>query len=475
MPMATRTDLYINNFINNHSFFTPTEWMHDHPEMVKTLQIASIFFALALFVTTPWTVALLGAEVIVTADICGVVALLASIASWLFLTYGTCARHEITEHAYQEAQWRGSRLYYRGHVPILEFDAANTPYDSGFAHGYLLGQHIHQLRSNFEWIMHSIRGEPRAAEVSEWLEAFRRTIPEDYLEEMRGLTEGYALWATQSGIESAITIEDLILFHLVPDSQHFRLGRDAVGLATPACTGILCRDTDQSVIFGRNMDWLPFGDGGGKSLIFVWKNKNVALLGLPGMIGVVTGWNRDGVCLAMNVCPGQTNELRGLPAVFYNRMILENAHSVQDVRDITDGVGPLGAYHLTVADRVGDAACFSFYQDEGEAHHVRNLQNEPVFVVNWRYPECDGGTFDSCGRTRLLTEYFGQADQELGQDLERRKLVENALRISPRVNSWITLHSLLFLPSQDEVHASWDNGFAASMPKQRIGLTEVFN
>jgi hypothetical protein len=93
-----------------------------------------------------------------------------------------------------------------------------------------------------------------------------------------------------------------------------------------------------------------------------------------------------------------------------------------------------------------------------------------MVVLNWRYPECQGGFFNSPERDALLTEYFAG----IPQDADPTRLVENALSMAPLVNSWETMHSLIFKPTMDQVALSWDNGHAPNQPWQRLAMSEVF-
>ena len=338
----------------------------------------------------------------------------------------------------------------------------------------MLGSEICKLKGNFDLIIHSIQRLPRSEELSNVLAAVRQKIPSEYLQEMRGLAEGYNAWATQAGVSLRLTQEDILLIHLIPDSKHFHLGalekewnKYVKQKRVFACTSLLDRDDQGNVIFGRNMDWCPFGQGGEKSLVMVWKTKGVAVLGVPGMIGAVTGWNKDKVALAMNVCPGKTTKVVGMPAILFNRRILESARDIRSL--LTDKEQPLGPYHLTLADPK-EASCISFLQGH-ENNYQRDLANEYIEVLNWQYPKCQGGFFNSQCRHKLLAPYFNKA-----KNIPNRhpKLMENALRLAPYINSSITIHSLLFRPGEDKVKMSWDNGYAASGRWVEARMTEFF-
>jgi len=484
MVAISYTDHYVDDFNKNNNCTSVTKWMHNHPTAVKVMQIAACILGIAALATIPFSLPILGIAIVGTIAACAAISLVASLTTWLFLKYLTCDTHKLSEHVFQEAECAGGRLYYRGNIPILELDG-NHPLQAGQAHGYLLGAHIHELRGNFELTVHSILRYPRAPEVTNVLNQLRAQIPKSYLQEMEGLSRGYNLWAKEAKISSFMTLDDLILMHLIADAKHFhpkqieraigQIKEESDLKGAVACTSLLHRDPENGVVFGRNVDWCPFGQGGAKSLILVWKPQNIAVLGIPGVIGAITGWNQHRLSAAMNVCPGDTSEVRGMPSMLFNRQVLEQSRSVKEAEEWVQKKRPLGPYHLTLADAEGGGSCISFYQGDQEQDYIRRLKgDEPMLVVNWRYPECKGGAFSSTSRTELLNRYFERAAALPEEQRQWRKLMDNAIQLTPLVNSWVTMHSLFFVPKHDEVSLSWDNGYAASTPREKISMSEVF-
>ncbi len=474
--MVTKTDQYIQKFNDTnwqwdllHIAGYAAQLLHDHPQAVTVGQVGGGILGAGALAATPWVYSAYGLGAAAALGAPGALVLIAVLATWVFLNYFTCQAHPMSEHVFQEKEFGCGKLYYDGYVPILELGGDNS-YEWGMAHGYLLGEHIYKLRSNFELIIHTLLRVPRAQDLPQLLETVK-PYSEDFLLEMRGIAEGYNQWAQETGTTTSMTVDDVLLLHLIADSKHFHPKELAQveSLAAYACTGILAREEDGRVVFGRNMDWLPFGQAGASSFVIKWKEEGTRALTIPGMIGVVTGWNTHGVSLAMNVCPGKTEKVEGMPAVLYNRDLLRVVSDVHNVMAYISAERPLGPYHLIVAHKV-DACCISFFQGENPRHHIRILENEPLFVVNWCYPECRGGSFASPERTELLERYFQGAKEEIGDRPETTKLVQNALGLSPLVNSAITMHSLVFNHRKGQIELSWDNGFAASSPRQILQL-----
>ena len=494
--MANLTTDYINKF---NALYNPSklsccscnpktgfsggvfQWIHDHPTTTKVMQIAGLILGCAALISAPFSLPVLGVAFTASVGVIGGLFLLSSLATWLCLKYVTCAKHDMKQHVYQEIQYGQSRLYYRGDIPVLEMDG--TSEECGQVHGYLLGPQICALKNNLDLALHGIMRLPCPDRLQKVLDAVYETIPESLQQEMQGLVNGYNEWA-QKAKKSSMTIGDALLMHLIADSKHFHPKQVEKSLLqmpedqAAACTVLLDRDQEGRVLFGRNMDWCPFGKGGSYSLVFVWKQKGVAALGVPGLIGAVTGWNRDKLSLAINVCPGDTQTVRGMPAILYNRYILENAKTVARVKELIRAQRPLGPYHMSVADAQNHGACISFYQDRCGGDHIRDLEESPIQVLNWNYPACEEGYFHSQIRCRILTGYYNTARRwEIQKNtvLDRRALIANALTLSPYINTWITMHSLIMEPVRGQVQMSWDNGFAASQPNPaNVPMTEFF-
>jgi hypothetical protein len=245
-----------------------------------------------------------------------------------------------THHVYTPSVLPGlGRLFYQGHVPILELEGSSHTKEgarnNGFAHGYLLAPQIRMAKRNFDFIIRTILRAPTPADVPHTLEAVKRNLLPTWLRELEGLCAGFDARMTELKQKDRLTLDNAILMHLVPDSKHFhplKLNKVAAELVpgemvSGACTCILQKDTTNGMILGRNMDWLAFGTGGESSLLIVWKTLGIASFTVPGLIGVVTGWNQHRLCVAMNVCPGDTPAVlpHGVPAIFYNRHVLQQS------------------------------------------------------------------------------------------------------------------------------------------------------
>lgn len=467
------TAIHIPQFLSVRPTGLPREdffrWCHEHPTFNKIIEVAGMIFGGTLMAASltlsSWTFALIGGSLFFISAI-----------AWKYLEIIAPPRHDMAIHTFSPGRCDGGELYYHGDLPILKIDGRD-PRRAGFAQGYLLGEAISQISARFDTALHTCLRRPRAQELEPFLNTVKQTIPENYLREMEGLVEGYNRWVReQSGFfrPKEMALDEAVLFHLMPDSLNlliegpfasFLLPQETVG-----CSSFLDLDSERGVVFGRNMDWPSLGLTGKYSFIKhvdCGDNQRVEV-SVPGIIGTLTGMNHFGFSLAMNVCPGEkSNQVRGMPALFYNRYCLERCRTVQDMNALTER--PLCAYHLTVADSENGQS-HHFYQGEQD-RRVLNEASRPLATFNRAF----GGDYihidqnHSLLRGQLHSDFYHETD-----GLSRETLMEESLRI-PGINNFKTTHTVLMIPQDRQMKVAWDNSFAADSPLHEVPIHLLFS
>ncbi len=440
-------------------------WIHEHPTTIKVLEVVSAVLGVGVLASLPFTAPVLGAGIGVSLAITGVLLTLASSVALFVLDLLVPPHHDMQNHVYKPKQCDGGRLYYEGDVPILSLDS-DDPYKAGKAHGYLCGEAIDRLSKRCDLVLQTLAKQPRASQLPNTLAEIRRIIPAEYLREIEGLVDGYNQWSQEQYFwrsPKKLTIDDVLLVHLIPDSLHFYAGFFEQRLEVAAsqrkqavaCSAIVDRDSQNGFVFARNMDWPSFGLAGAYSLIINRKHtnglRNTVEVGVPGFVGTLTGMNDRGLSLAMNVCPGNTFEISGMPASLYNRACLERCATAQEIEAFTRNQSPLGAYHLTVADRQ-QAQSIHFYQGAGRTHLIRRWEEDrPLSTLNCCYgPQPNCHMHYSIERQQFIDNFF---DNRNGRPLE------DALSL-PFVNNWITTHRVVMEPRTGRFEVAFDNAFA---------------
>lgn len=454
-------------------------WIYEHPTTVKILEIAALILGIGMVTSLPFTAHIFGTGIVIGLAITGSLFILASAVALFALDILVPPHHDMKNHVYKPGQCDGGRLYYEGDVPILSLDS-DDPFKAGKAQGYLCGDAINRLSKRFDLVQHTLAKQPRADQLPNTLAAIRKVIPEDYLLEMKGLIEGYNQWAKEQywwQYPKKITEDDVLLFHLIPDSLHFQAEALEKGHSVAqselavACCAIVDQDPEKGLVFARNMDWPSFGLAGTYSLIVNRKHANglyqTIEVGIPGLVGTLTGMNDQGMSLAMNVSFGTTtNEIRGMPACLYNRACLEQCRFVYEVEDFTNKISPLGAYHLTVVS--GEAASVHFYQSPSNTHVFRYWEEgkKPLVTLNCCYtPEPDHITYHDVDRQQVLDAFFKNRNN---------RPLEKALSLHS-VNNWITTHQVVIEPKTSSFMVAFDNAFAGNAPLHSIPVKKIFS
>lgn len=487
MPVSMATQAYLDKVFSSPKIYLPNEkvlhWIHDHPTTVKVIRVAALIVGLGLLATLPFSFPAFGLGAALLA-LTGTLFTLAAAVSLFALDALAPPHHDMKKHLYPPGQCDGGKLEYEGDLPILTLDAAD-PFTAGKAHGYLAGIGIHELSKSFSFALHTILRRPRPERISHIIEPLKQQIPPQYLREMEGVVEGYNKWCDEHRRyrPRKMTLDEMILFHHMPDSVHFSTGgyhrkiRPLLG-----CAAIAGIDAQKGPILARNLDWRSLNKAGKYALVIHRKQQqngaySIVEVSEPGFVGTLTGMNERGLSLGMNVCLGETKEVQGMPAVIFNRFCLETCGDLPAVRAFVETHTPLGPYHLTVADPQ-DVQSFHFHQG-GERFNVQRLNGDlPIIVLNWRHekePYSMGEIHHSRARQQMLDTYFTQANREIpAAEVDREKLIAASLRL-PKINNYETIHTILMEPTTRTFKASFDDSFSAHTPLHTIPTHRLFN
>jgi predicted choloylglycine hydrolase len=253
------------------------------------------------------------------------------------------------------------------------------------------------------------------------------TVLEEYQQEIAAFVQEFNIIKNKTLYRFLpdITKQQVLYYHMLADSKC-------------ACTCIVVKDKNNNIIFGRNLDWCPFGKAGDNTVILEYPA--FTSYGIPGLFGVITG-TRNNLAIAMNVSPKDpvtknslTNE--GAPACFFNRMVLENCNSVTEVNNfINFQTKRLSEYQLTVVDEKNYMRFFL-----GKSYIAHTVEN-PSFTLNFRFPNVGVNSFDSPGRLAYLNSKFHNYSNLSKEELI--KLVTECLT-STQCNTFQTVQSFIF-------------------------------
>ena len=195
---------------------------------------------------------------------------------------------------------------------------AGAPYELGYQHGQLLKE---EVRQSVRQVLGYFRGYVRIPLLGRllvnwwldhpWAQAMP-FVPSDYLEELRGLSDG-----------SGVPLRELWRLHAIPDRTYACSNFAAWGQATRG----------GRMIHARNLDWnIKAGIQRSATVFVVHPAGQHAFVnvGWAGMIGVLTGINDQQLSIGQVGAETVDATWRGLPMVFVMRKILERTATVDE-------------------------------------------------------------------------------------------------------------------------------------------------
>lgn len=192
---------------------------------------------------------------------------------------------------------------------VLTLDG--DPAQRGRAAGELLGPQIRWLLPRY--LKASLGRSELTPYLRRLVRRLERQIPGPYQKQLRAL-------ALAAGVDH----DELLAVNLAPE---------VFAALACSCLGVSPRGgPDRGTALARNLDWNEGGLLDGLDLIVVEGGSGIsgrfASMTWPGLVGVLTGINSDGVAAANLVVLGRRRPIRsGLPALFVVRAALESSRS----------------------------------------------------------------------------------------------------------------------------------------------------
>ncbi len=456
------------------SFLAFDKWIHDHTVLLKSLRI--IFDFLGLFLAI--SVYISSATVNLPLVLCGIFIVIFSEITFQLLNFFGFLAIDASKHAFLETHYLENRIYYEGNIPILEIKETDA-YKIGYAHGLLMAPYIFKMLSRTRLCAH-IFGILHFKQIKKSLPEIKKNIPSEYLKELEGLIQGMNDWDSSNSwvYSSPITLDEVLMFQLVPDMAHLTLSNLPLG----GCTVLVDRDpSDHSICIGRHLDWPSFGTYGGHTLLI--RRKKTVSIGVPGLIGDLTVINKD-LFLCLNVCSPRLRvdriETDKIPSTFLLRYLAENFSSVSDLKEAAlKNHLPISLvpFHANAADK--ESAITLHFRQKSNSELgtvVRTMKErrtvEPFATFNNHHPTETTEThllFFAEERALAAKEQF--AKYAKSTPLER---LSHTLEELP-INNHFTIHHIIYDPATLDLYLSFDNSFAASKPHQKLSLTHFFS
>lgn len=232
--------------------------------------------------------------------------------------------------------------------------------------------------------------------------------------------------------------------HLAIDERETMLGQCFLDLAQlSGCSTITLpasASPDHVARFGRNLDFWSLNIADKYTTVFVVRPVDgrlaYAAIGWPGMVGVLSGMNERGLCLANMEVPRTPRFPAAMPYTLLYRTVLERCSTVDQAIDLLKKTPCQTANNLMLMDAAGNRAVVEL---SPEAIHVRTASDTAALISTNHQRDQDADTPGRCVRYDYLHQTshneFGRIDEKAVQQL------------LGHVGSHGTLQSMVFEPA----------------------------
>lgn len=239
------------------------------------------------------------------------------------------------------------------------------------------------------------------------------------------------------------------------------------------CSGLLVmpkRSDTGAIIFGRNLDFPNVGHMDRLSLVSLYRPEGkhaFASIGFPGLVGVISGMNDQGLCLATFDAyaandGSQMFNPQGVPLALLNRRIMEECATVDDARKLLESSPRTTMMSLVICDRER-AAVFEITPK----NVVQRAPVQDVLICTNHFISPKLSMTKECWRYDKLLAYRAQ-QQPLG--------VQQVAQALDAVNQdQLTLQSMVFEPSSMKLSVSLGPPPSSSRPLHTLELAEALS
>ena len=246
-----------------------------------------------------------------------------------------------------------------------------------------------------------------------------------------------------------------------------------------ACSAVAVgkdRSATGGPLLARNLDYPSLGYVQHYSLVTVYRptgKKAFASVGFPGVVGVLSGMNEDGLALGVlevfETKEGEsTFDVKGIPYALCLRRVLEEAATIDEAVAVLDKLRRTTTINVAIADRTGVAV----------------LEVSPKRVVK-RLPEANVCVTTNHFRSReLKAARLTNANRTLERFAKLEEMRKNKVLVRPEdlrkqldaVNlGTLTLQTMVFEPATLRLHLSIGRVPASGGPLVKVDLAGLLH
>ncbi len=360
------------------------------------------------------------------------------------------SRVRAAERTYKEAAVDGGELKYDGEIPVLYLHG--SPAEIGRQHATLATVNVRPLLSIPRKLLADFGvgvGWPLIVKGAKQMFA---AAPARYREELEATAK-----------VGGFTDDDLSALYVANTMIELR----RIG----GCSGLVVlpeRSATGELLFGRNLDFPNVGGMDRLSLVSVYRpNGKHAFVGVgfPGLVGVISGMNDAGLCLATfdsyaaKDGSAMFNPL-GVPLALLNRQILEECTTVDEARKLLESSKRTTMMSLVICD-TEEAVVFELTP---KTVAVRKPEKDVLICTNhFMTPKLS--VTRECWRYDKLEAY-----RQLAGMMDAAKLAKALNDVN---QGELTLQTMLFEPKSLRLHVAFGSPPSSAQPLHQLDLSKL--
>jgi len=225
------------------------------------------------------------------------------------------------------------------------------PYDMGLQQGVLMREQIKGIW--LDYLRGSIMGGGNYdyAYLLECAKAMEKHIPDEYIQEMRGIADG-----------AGLAYEDVLIMHAHADTVHYGHGWGKPDSKPGQCSNFAAwgeATADGALLHGRNLDWSTTGGAQKYPCVIDYhpfQGNRLCLVAWAGSVGSVTGMNERGITYGEMTSSSTDETLDGLPLFFQFRQILQYANTLEEAVEMQKSFDRTTGWNMMLCDgKIPDA------------------------------------------------------------------------------------------------------------------------
>jgi hypothetical protein len=349
---------------------------------------------------------------------------------------------------FPEAKRGKGELKYVHNIPVLTL--AGTPDEIGDQLGELGLKPASELTTNVDELIKQYGWQTLYTTVSKTGSALLPFFPPDHVLELNAAGKVTKAWPR----------EILIFGNTVPDMQRIVQCSTFIVDAERSATG--------GPLFGRNLDWPPFGKLEELTLVIICRPKGkraFASITYPGLLGCSSAINDAGLAVAL-LDSYSTNDgsdrynPRGTPTMLALRRVMEECSTVSEAAQLLRQMDRAAIWNVAVCDKSGGAV-FEFTPKS----LVVRPSSAGVSICTNHFRTTELATDTNCSRFERL---------QASNTLPKYAIEDIAKRMDSVNQGAATLQTMVFEPAALRLHLAFGKGPATRLPLKALELKVLF-